>query len=660
MAGAYAWETPENADSQGPWEADGEQHGGPAASSGQEAASADEKQEAGHELAELLLQLNVEGKLSAKHTCLLAYWAFRAGAQGPVRDLAHKPTKSTGHYQRKLDKTAGLRGKSDDFYQIPVPGHTKHSGNRTTLMVKVFPPHERLHQEMVKRPSLIAEAQEMVWPPSFEEHRVVIAAPAAGPPVIPLAFYLDGAQYSKSGASVLVFVVCNLVSGARHLAAVLKKKDLCRCGCRGWCSLRPLMQFLHWSFAALASGHFPAATHEGIPWPENEKHRASWAGKPLALAAAVQQVRGDWAEFSHTLGFPTWKHMEYPCLWCRCDKDSMYAWEDLKELELPWEATEDGAYEAACRRCEVHVTIPTTEQRDKIASLLFYDKRAQGSRGRSLSGNIPALRLQRGDRLEPCPGLLDVGEFESLDAPASVVFWRPSLETIAKHRNPLFSADTGISMTSLRVDTLHCLYLGVFQAHCSCVVWGLIDADVWQTRAMHHTSAVERLQESCIRLQADLHKWQLQAARARPSEAITMVQEFTPKILGERGAQQCRLKGGETKTLMAFLQSFLPKHAASVPKAEDMLSTGRAFDRHIRLLKTAGHRFTKAQLLEFAVTQHEALTSLKKYAKMTPKCHQWLHCGRTAIENQITPRRPQPYDLALWHSRQRNDICGLN
>ena len=443
------------------------------------------------------------------------------------------------------------------------------------------------------------------------------------------------------------------------MVAVLKKKDMCRCGCRGWCSIRPIMQFLHWSFAALASGYFPVATPEGTLWPATEERRASWAGKPLALVAAVQQIRGDWAEFSHTLGFPTWKHMEYPCLWCRCDRDSMYAWGDLREPELPWEATDDGAYEAACRRCEVHVTIPTTEQRDKVASLLFYDKRAQGSRGRSLSGNIPALRLQRGDRLEPCPGLLDVGEFESLDAPASVVFWRPSLETIARHRNPLFSAHTGISMTALPVDTLHCLYLGVFQAHCSCVVWGLIDADVWQTRETHHTSAVERLQESCIRLQADLHKWQLQAARARPSEAITMVQEFTPKILGERGAQQCRLKGGETKTLMAFLQSFLPKHAASVPKAEDMLSTGEAFHRHIRLLKTAGHRFTKAQLLEFAVTQHEALTSMKKYAQMTPKCHQWLHCGRTAIENQITPDLQQ-YDLALWHSRQRNDICGLN
>jgi hypothetical protein len=498
-------------------------------------------------------------------------------------------------------------------------------------VVKVFPPHERLHKEVSESPEILAQARDMVWPTSFEEHKVVRAAPAGGPPVIPLAFYLDGAQYTKGGASVLIFVVCNLVSGARHLVAVLKKKDMCKCGCRGWCSVRPIMQFLHWSFAALARGVFPVATHEGEPWPETDEYRFSQAGKALVLTAAVQQVRGDWAEFSHTLGFPTWKHMDYPCLWCRADKDSMYAWGDLRERELAWEENDEASYEAACQRCEIHVTIQTIAQRDRVAALLFYDKKIQGSRGRALKGPVADLRLKRGDRLEPCAGLRDVGAFGSLDVPASLVFWRPTLETLARHRNPIFSADTGITIGSLRVDTLHCLYLGVFQAHCSAVVWALIDADVWQTRDAHHTSAIERLQESCVRLQADLHAWQLQAARARPTEAITMIQEFTPKILGEREAQQCKLKGGETKTMMAFLQSFLPAHASSVPKAEDMLSTGRAFDRHIRVLKTAGHRFTEAELREFIDTQHEALVNMAKYARMTPKCHQWLHCGRIAM-----------------------------
>ena len=173
--------------------------------------------------------------------------------------------------------------------------------------------------------------------------------------MIPLAFYLDGAQYTKTGSTVLVFVVCNLASGSRHLVAVLKKKDMCRCGCRGWCSVRPIMQFLHWSFAALAQGAFPAATHVGAPWPETEERRASLAGLPLALVAAVQQVRGDWAEFAHSLGFPTWKHKDYPCLWCRCDKESMYAWGDLRELDLVWQPLDASSYEEACRRCEVHV-----------------------------------------------------------------------------------------------------------------------------------------------------------------------------------------------------------------------------------------------------------------------------------------------------------------
>jgi hypothetical protein len=660
MARVHAWElpdagasTPLGTSSQRQWEESGGepgQQGGPAWQSSvgdvgeADDANAAAQLAAGHEFAELLIQLNVEGKLSAKDTCLLSYWASRAGAQGPVADLAYRPTGATrvssGHYQRHLDKKAGLRGNTEDFYNILVPGHTKHSGARSVHTVKVYPPHERLHKEAVENPALLAEAraQEATWPPSFKAHKVVRGAPAGGPPVIPLAFYLDGAQYTKAGATVLVFVVCNIASGSRHLVAVLKKKDMCRCGCRGWRSVRPIMQFLHWSFAALAQGAFPAATHEGAPWPETEGRRSSLAGLPLALVAAVQQVRGDWAEFAHSLGFPTWKHMDYPCLWCRCDRDSMYAWGDLRELDLAWEPTDEAAYEAACQRCEIHVTIQTIAQRDLVAALLFYDKKVQGSRGRALKRHVPELLLLRGDRLEPCPGLPDVGAFESLGAPASVVFWRHSQETITKHRNPLFGAGAGITIATLRVDTLHCLYLGVFQAHCSAVVWALIDADAWRTAGTGHSSAIERLQESCIRLQADLHAWSLQEARARPAEPLTMVQEFTPKTLGDRSAQQCRLKGGETKTLMGFLQSFLPAHTASVPNAAHMLAAGQAFHRHIGLLKAAGHRFTKAEIHEFAETQHVALVNMAKYAKLTPKCHQWLHCGRIAMGNQSTPQ----------------------
>ena len=54
-----------------------------------------------------------------------------------------------------------------------------------------------------------------------------------------------------------------------------------------------------------------------------------------------------------------------------------------------------------------------------------------------LPGNI----LLKADRLEPSNTLLDIGEgFDNLcEFPCTVVFWRRSSETIALHRNPLFS-----------------------------------------------------------------------------------------------------------------------------------------------------------------------------------------------------------------------------
>lgn len=582
------------------------------------------KEEAGRELAEVLLQLHVDGQLTAKSACVIAHWASKAGAVGPAARLAFRPNAPTGHFQRHLDAVAGLRGKPGVHYPLPVPGHSKHSAARVVHNVKVLLPHECLHAEVTEDPDLVAKARDTPWPPSFGQHAAVQGAVRTA---IPLAFYLDGTQYATRG-QLLVFVVCNLVSGARHLCCVLKKKDMCRCGCKGWCSAKPIMDMFAWSFAALARGVFPAATHDGSQWGEQEPLRRSLAGRPLSLVGAVCQVKGDWAEFAHTLAFPTWRSADYPCLWRRCDRDSMYSWEGVEHDSLPWGLVGEADYEAACRRCEVHVVVQTEAQRAQIVAALYYDKRQQGSNGRALNRALPEFRLEAHDRLEPGGSLRDVGALETLGLPATIVFWRPRLETLAKHRNPIFTAATGISVRTLCADTLHCLYLGIFQAHCSRVLWGMIGADVWETRQQGNTHAVERLQESCIRLQAELRQWCASRRRSHPHEVLTEVHEIHYKQLGEKDDQKLALKGGETKTMLLFLQDKLGRCAGSVEHGAHMLAAGAAILRHIRLMKDAQHAFTDAERREFHETQMEALAAMGNYCSETPKFHQWLHMGR--------------------------------
>jgi hypothetical protein len=561
----------------------------------QEEQEQEEKRaEAGTCLADLLLSLHVDGRLSAKAVCTLAYWAAKAGAHGPVRDLAFRPSAPTGHYQRHLDSAVRLRGQPEDFTVLRVPGHSKHSPHRTVQDISVMPPHECLHKEVTMDPSILEGVNPADWPPSFHTHPVIQNAPVGS--VIPLAFYMDAAQYTKSGAAIVVFVVCNLISGLRHLVAVLRKKDFCRCGCKGWCSLRPVFNFLGWSFQALAMGAHPAVGPDGAAWGPSDERRRSNAGLPLTLRSAVVQVKGDWAEYAHSLGFPTWRHVDYPCLWCRCDRDTLYDWDDMVPGELPWQLTGAGEYESACSRCERHVVIGTAAVRDHVASLLFYDKRTAGSRGRALRSDVPGLSLLAGDRLEPSVGCPDVAAFERLPLPATVVFWRPSEETLAKHRNPLFNQFTGINIETLTVDTLHCLYLGVLQVHCSRVIWALVEADAWRVRGEGNTTFPARMQESCTRLQADVAAWCRRRRASHPQEATTEVQDITPYILGgAKEEQKLGLKGGETRTMFLFLHEFLPLHAGKVAKARHMQAASRALHRHLELLKEAPRRFSADQ-----------------------------------------------------------------
>jgi hypothetical protein len=232
----------------------------------------------------------------------------------------------------------------------------------------------------------------------------------------------------------------------------------------------------------------------------------------------------------------------------------MYTIAGFSALGMPSRAKTLWHYEAACRACERDVLIGTVALQSKVKMALDYDKRVAGSKGRALVMDIPELALCKGDRLEPGPSMLDVAGFEDLVPPFTCVFWRVSSQTMAKHRNPLLSAATGVSLASLGIDWLHALSLGVFQHYLAHLIWDLVLANVWSIAG----PMVHRMELSVVSLRAELWAWYSQ--ESKHGRNWTRVQGITSKMLGVSEDKQLKLHGSETNGFLNFADCLLERY----------------------------------------------------------------------------------------------------
>ena len=431
----------------------------------------------GEEFVQLMLSHLHERTLNAKPFCQLMYWAGRAGVQDAIK-YGLAPGAPSGHYQRKLDLVLENQKKGAALYNIQVPGSSKHELSRTVATTPAIVPHEALAEESSK-PGFYTALHEWATsplPPTYREHPVVHREAAEGAPsghVVGLSLYLDGVPCSKTD-SVLGLWIQSLATRRRHLCCILRKRLSCQCGCRGWCSMFAVLQFLRWSFDALASGFWPDGRHDNLEWRPEDGNRQAQMGRPLPFRACVVYIKGDWAEYATSLGFPSWQDAVRPCFGCCTSGDEMYIPHGNSPMTLRWVCNSVGDYAVACARCEIIVHL---NQRTKalVVAQLRYDKRSTGSRGRCLAGPVPTLGLLAGDRLGPCAALPNVGALETFAVPATVTFWRCSEETITRHRNPLFGGIASICPTrNLTIDVLHCLHLGVLKVWCAHAIWQVL------------------------------------------------------------------------------------------------------------------------------------------------------------------------------------------
>eukprot|EP00969_Alexandrium_andersonii_P182659 8071208-Alexandrium_andersonii.AAC.1 len=69
------------------------------------------------------------------------------------------------------------------------------------------------------------------------------------------------------------------------------------------------------------AGTHPEMRHDGTPFQGSDSERQACAGQPLGWRGALLFVKGDWAEFSHSLGFASWSHGTHPCLLCKTTRE---------------------------------------------------------------------------------------------------------------------------------------------------------------------------------------------------------------------------------------------------------------------------------------------------------------------------------------------------
>ena len=224
----------------------------------------EEQWSAGQEFMNLLIKLLLYSSISATTFCLICYWAGRAGIKEAIK-YGLRPGCQSGRYSQKVKSIFQWRSRNDLFYELKVPCQGKHDVERSLQSIDIIPGYEQLirdindqtESELVRLRSLDDGLPDQYW-----DHPVVSNDPESL--VYPIAIYIDGVPYSHTDG-VIGWWLINLITQRRYLISILRKRNICRCGCRGWCSIYCFFREIHWELKILADGQHPSRRDDGDP-----------------------------------------------------------------------------------------------------------------------------------------------------------------------------------------------------------------------------------------------------------------------------------------------------------------------------------------------------------------------------------------------------------
>ena len=373
--------------------------------------------------------------------------------------------------------------------------------------------------------------------------------------------------------------------------ALVRKRLICKCGCRGTHTWDAVSEALVWSFRCLASKKHPGSRHDNKPWHHKDLGRSRMAGLPGGIRAAVVQLKGDWAELCARLGYPTWSSNLRPCFLCNCPKADLGQVAGCSLLAFPHRTNTPDDYKTAIDRCRVDVTL-TAAQHRALRLALRFDKRRNGARGLALE-NLTGLeavepKLAIGDRLEANDQLLDIGDIWSVrEFPVRLRFWRRSEESLCLSVCPLFDYDIGLCPTTvICADILHTYHLGVGLQFARFAMWKLLVAGVWGDVS----SSVAQRSIAVTRLRSALWEWYRERAELHPGENLTRLADLTPGMLGTEAKPDLKTKAAETWGIMLFLNDKVQANAGALgADARPLLDCGSMLVQVYEIMKANGN-----------------------------------------------------------------------
>ena len=439
----------------------------------------------------MLIDMYSSCQITAKTFCILCSLCADADVPGACFTTYAQPSGlQSGRYQQYLDSVMPTTAFLEEV-ELPMnQGRSPHRTIRLSPSQLVF---EALEEELQENPKILETLSlpEDQLPDGvltthvYQNHPQQLKALDRGwRRPLPLAFYVDGVTFRQGASgrsdSCTGFWLGNLLTGSRFLVSVVRKSDECMCGCRGWCSFWPIMNFIRWQVLAMMEHQRPDVKWDGSDWqpeyvPEN---------RSLSYNACLVYIKGDWSEHSKSLGLASWSQHHAPCAFCTVVRSELHT--HAVELSSPegcsWELRSHESYFEGCAMCETTVDLRNEDDRRELLKALGPLRRGKSFHGLGIcsqSVTVNGTVLLHGDRLEPSEQLHDTHSVATASLPLHLVFWRARLGEHTRlpldamtHRCPVLDQRLHTSpSSSLAIDELHTLHLGQVQRVVSASLW---------------------------------------------------------------------------------------------------------------------------------------------------------------------------------------------